>query len=81
MLESSRAFHVGYIYANLLGNEAGRVIYDGGALMPPKANSWRPGRASLPWHVSSAIVDLQASRATPPARSAISPSWALAIRG
>lgn len=28
-LEGSRAFGVGYIYANLLGCEAGRIIYDG----------------------------------------------------
>ena len=27
--EGSRAFGVNYIYANLLGNEAGRIIYDG----------------------------------------------------
>lgn len=29
ILEGTRAFGVGYIYANLLGNEAGRAIYDG----------------------------------------------------
>ncbi|MCA9083401.1 MAG: NAD(+) synthase [Planctomycetaceae bacterium] len=33
VLEGSRAFGVSYIYANLLGNEAGRAIYDGGALI------------------------------------------------
>ncbi len=32
VLEGSRAFGVSYVYANLLGNEAGRAIYDGGAL-------------------------------------------------
>ena len=31
--EGSRAFGVSYIYANLLGNDAGRVIYDGGAII------------------------------------------------
>jgi NAD+ synthase (glutamine-hydrolysing) len=31
--EASRAFGVGYVYANLLGNEAGRAIYDGGTLI------------------------------------------------
>ncbi len=30
VLEGSRAFGVHYIYSNLLGNEAGRAIYDGG---------------------------------------------------
>ncbi len=33
VLEGSRAFGVSYVYANLLGNEAGRAIYDGGALI------------------------------------------------
>ncbi|MDD9945333.1 MAG: hypothetical protein OXU20_30095 [Myxococcales bacterium] len=33
VLEGSRAFGVAYLYANLLGNEAGRVIYDGGAMV------------------------------------------------
>jgi NAD+ synthase (glutamine-hydrolysing) len=33
VLEGSRAFCVSYAYANLLGNEAGRAIYDGGTLL------------------------------------------------
>ncbi|MEM7447418.1 MAG: NAD(+) synthase [Myxococcota bacterium] len=33
VLEGSRAFGSGYIYSNLLGNEAGRAIYDGGAML------------------------------------------------
>ena len=33
VLEGSRAFHVSYVYANLLGNEAGRAIYDGDAMI------------------------------------------------
>ncbi len=33
VLEGSRAFHATYIYANLLGNEAGRALYDGGTLI------------------------------------------------
>jgi len=31
--EGARAFHAAYLYANLLGNEAGRAIYDGDALI------------------------------------------------
>lgn len=31
--EGSRTFHAAYIYANLVGNEAGRAIYDGEALV------------------------------------------------
>jgi len=33
VIEGSRAFRVAYVYANLLGNEAGRAIYDGGAMI------------------------------------------------
>ena len=33
VIEGSRAFDVGYVYANLLGNEAGRAIYDGDAMI------------------------------------------------
>jgi NAD+ synthase (glutamine-hydrolysing) len=33
VLEGSRAFGVAYLYANLVGNEAGRAIYDGDALI------------------------------------------------
>ncbi len=30
VIEGSRAYTCGYVYANLLGNESGRVIFDGG---------------------------------------------------
>jgi len=33
VLEGARAFGVTYVYSNLLGNEAGRVIYDGDAII------------------------------------------------
>jgi len=33
VLEGARAFNVAYLYANLLGNEAGRLIYDGDTLI------------------------------------------------
>jgi len=33
VLEGSRAFSVSYIYTNLLGNEAGRAIYDGDTMI------------------------------------------------
>ncbi len=33
VLEGSRAYGAAYVYANLLGNEAGRIIYDGGSLI------------------------------------------------
>src|SRR3954467_556232 len=33
VIEGSRAFGVTYVYSNLVGNEAGRAIYDGGAII------------------------------------------------
>jgi NAD+ synthase (glutamine-hydrolysing) len=33
ILEGSRAFHAAYVYANLLGNESGRMIFDGEAMI------------------------------------------------
>ncbi|MES2467422.1 MAG: NAD(+) synthase [Verrucomicrobiota bacterium] len=33
ILEGSRAFHAAYVYANLLGNESGRAIFDGEAMI------------------------------------------------
>ncbi|MDA1177831.1 MAG: NAD+ synthetase, partial [Planctomycetota bacterium] len=33
VLDGSRAFHVAYAYANLLGNEAGRAIFDGDSMI------------------------------------------------
>ena len=38
VIESSRAFNVTYLYANLLGNEAGRSIYDGELLIASGGN-------------------------------------------
>jgi NAD+ synthase (glutamine-hydrolysing) len=64
VIEGSRAFHVSYIYANLLGNEAGRVVYDGGALIASGGMLLAAGpRLSFaPWHVTSAVVDVAATR-------------------
>lgn len=33
VLEGSRAFHVTYVYSNLLGNESGRAIFDGDTMI------------------------------------------------
>ncbi len=41
VLEGSRAFACAYVYANLLGNEAGRIIYDGGTVIACGASIWR----------------------------------------
>ena len=64
VLEGSRAFNVSYVYANLLGNEAGRAIYDGGTLIASGGQMLTEGpRFSFAdWHVESAVVDLDATR-------------------
>jgi len=64
VLEGSRAFGVTYIYSNLLGNEAGRAIYDGGALIASGgvmvARGARFSFAEM--ELTSATVDLDATR-------------------
>src|SRR3954471_14749966 len=62
--EGSRAFNVGYIYANLLGNESGRAIYDGDAMIAQagKLLVTGPRFSYAEWHVTHAVVDVDAIR-------------------
>jgi NAD+ synthase (glutamine-hydrolysing) len=64
VLEGSRAFGVSYVYSNLLGNEAGRVIYDGGALIASAGKMLARGpRFSFALHrLTTAVVDVDATR-------------------
>jgi NAD+ synthase (glutamine-hydrolysing) len=64
VVEASRAFGVTYLYANLLGNEAGRVIYDGGTLIASSGEIVARGkRFSYRDHVlTTAVVDVDATR-------------------
>jgi NAD+ synthase (glutamine-hydrolysing) len=64
VIEGSRAFGVGYLYANLLGNEAGRVIYDGGALIASGGELCARGRrfGFDPVELSTAVIDVEANR-------------------
>ncbi len=64
VLEGSRAFGVHYIYSNLLGNEAGRAIYDGGAMIASggKLLAAGPRFSFADWAVTSAHVDVDAGR-------------------
>ncbi len=64
VLEGSRAFGVSYLYANLLGNEAGRAVYDGGAMI---ASSGRmlargPRFSFADWQVTCAQIDVDETR-------------------
>jgi NAD+ synthase (glutamine-hydrolysing) len=64
VLEGARAFATAYVYANLLGNEAGRIVYDGSTLIASPVGLVAAGRRfcfadSL---VTSGVVDLDAIR-------------------
>ena len=63
-LEGSRAFGATYVYANLVGNEAGRAIYDGGALIAVggKLAAAGPRFSFQESLVTTAVVDVEATR-------------------
>ena len=64
VLEGSRAFGVSYVYANLLGNEAGRAIYDGDALIATAGKLVAQARRfSFANHaLISAVIDVDLTR-------------------
>ncbi len=64
VVEGSRAFGVAYLYANLLGNEAGRVVYDGGGLVASGGELLVRGRR-FSFHdveLSTAVIDIDGNR-------------------
>lgn len=62
--EGSRAFGVAYVYANLLGNEAGRAIYDGDALIAAGGRiiAEGPRLTFHEWGITSAVIDVERER-------------------
>jgi NAD+ synthase (glutamine-hydrolysing) len=64
VLEGSRAFNVSYVYANLLGNEAGRAIYDGDAMIASagKLVANGPRFSFADYHLTTAVLDIDATR-------------------
>jgi NAD+ synthase (glutamine-hydrolysing) len=64
VLEGSRSFGVSYVYANLVGNEAGRAIYDGGALIASSGDLLAAGPrfGFHDVHLTVADVDIDLSR-------------------
>lgn len=66
VLEGSRAFGVSYVYSNLVGNESGRAIYDGGALVASGAQLLAVGPRFVysDCEITSAVVDVDLNRAT-----------------
>ncbi len=64
VLEGSRSMAVSYLYANLLGNEAGRVIYDGGCYIAQngKMLAQSPRLTFTDSMLTTAVIDVEASR-------------------
>jgi NAD+ synthase (glutamine-hydrolysing) len=64
VLEGSRAFGTTYVYSNLLGNEAGRAIYDGGALIASagKLIAAGPRFGFQEQYLTTVVVDVEAAR-------------------
>lgn len=64
VLEGSRAFAVSYAYSNLLGNEAGRAIFDGGTLIATggKMLARGPRFSFADWVMSTAVIDVERTR-------------------
>jgi NAD+ synthase (glutamine-hydrolysing) len=60
VLDGSRAFHTVYVYANLLGNEAGRAVYDGDAMIASCGDLFAVGArlGYTDFEITSAVVDL-----------------------
>ncbi len=72
VLEGSRAFGTAYVYANLLGNEAGRAIYDGGVLIASGGRMLAAGRRFCfdDRLLTTAVIDLDEIRLTQARQSA-----------
>jgi NAD+ synthase (glutamine-hydrolysing) len=75
VLEGARAFGVSYVYANLLGNEAGRAIYDGDCLIASGAEVLAAGRRFRfsSHELISAVIDVDLTRVRRVALSSYEP--------
>ena len=64
VLEGSRAFNVSYVYANLLGNEAGRAIYDGDAMIASGGRMLALGSrfSFADYQITAATIDIDSTR-------------------
>jgi NAD+ synthase (glutamine-hydrolysing) len=64
ILDGSRAFGVAYVYANLLGNGSGRIIYDGSCLIAEGGEMLASGPRLVHKEVvlTTAVVDVARSR-------------------
>ncbi len=83
VIEGSRAFSIGYIYANLLGNEAGRAIYDGGALIATEGKLIADGErfSFKDFMITTAYIDITKNRMIQARTASYRPEIAEEIKG
>ena len=64
VLEGSRAFSASYVYSNLLGNEAGRAIYDGDCMIASGGTLLGTGRrfSFADYQLVTASIDVDITR-------------------
>lgn len=76
--EGSRAFHCAYVYANLLGNEAGRAIYDGDCLIATNGQVIRRTEQCLfeERTLIHAVVDVASNRVARNRQASYTPEFA-----
>ena len=82
VLEGSRAFGVSYVYANLLGNEAGRAIYDGDAIIATAGRLMAEGErfSFADCLLTAAVVDIEATRMTQARTASFRLIWPATMR-
>ncbi len=75
VVEGSRAFHVSYVYTNLVGNESGRAIYDGDAMIATGGKLIAEGRrfSFRPVSLTCATIDVESTRMTRARMSSFEP--------
>lgn len=63
VVEGSRAFNCAYVYANLLGNESGRIIFDGDTIIANNGKIITSGErfSYKDFIITSAVVDIDAN--------------------
>jgi NAD+ synthase (glutamine-hydrolysing) len=75
VLESSRALGVSYVYSNLLGNEAGRAVYDGDLLIASAGDMVAQGRrfSFEPYALAMGVIDVELVRSRQSSLSGFQP--------
>ncbi|MEO1655335.1 MAG: nitrilase-related carbon-nitrogen hydrolase, partial [Bacteroidota bacterium] len=64
VLEGSRSFGVGYLYSNILGNDSGRLVFDGSCLIASEGKLIAEGKrfSFANYEITSAYIDVDANR-------------------